>query len=89
MLEITLQLNTCEQNKNMSLLTSSFFKILLEPASLSPNPQSAKVGYSRLNLFYYSIKSLSLFNPLSPHDALKHHFTSLKTDLIFLQLGVL
>ena len=30
-----------------------------------------------------------LFNPLSPHDALKHHFTSLKTDLIFLQLGVL
>ena len=24
-----------------------------------------------------------LFNPLSPHDALKHHFTSLKTDLIF------
>ena len=25
------------------------------------------------------------FNPLSPHDALKHHFTSLKTDLIFLQ----
>ena len=28
-------------------------------------------------------------NPFSPHDALKHHFTSLKTDLIFLQLGVL
>ena len=28
-------------------------------------------------------------NPLSPHDALKQHFTSLKTDLIFLQLGVL
>ena len=28
-------------------------------------------------------------NPLSPHDALKHHFTSLKTDLIFLQLSVL
>ena len=27
-------------------------------------------------------------NPLSPHDALKHHFTSLKTDLIFLQLRV-
>ena len=30
-----------------------------------------------------------LFNSLSPHDALKHHFTFLKTDLIFLQLGVL
>ena len=26
-------------------------------------------------------------NPFSPHDALKHHFTSLKTDLIFLQQG--
>ena len=25
---------------------------------------------------------------LSPHDALKHHFTSLKTDIIFLQLGL-
>ena len=24
------------------------------------------------------------FNPLGPHDALKHHFTSPKTDLIFL-----
>ena len=28
-------------------------------------------------------------NPLSPHDALKHHFTSLKTGLIFLQLCAL
>ena len=28
-------------------------------------------------------------NPFNPHDALKHHFTFLKTDLIFLQLGVL
>ena len=29
------------------------------------------------------------FNPLGPHDALKHHFTSMKTDLIFLQIRVL
>ena len=29
------------------------------------------------------------FNPLSLHDALKHHITSLKTDLIFPQLRVL
>ena len=27
--------------------------------------------------------------PLSPHDALKHHFKSLKTDLILLQPRVL
>ena len=26
-------------------------------------------------------------NPLSPHDALKHHLTSLYTDLILRQLG--
>ena len=29
------------------------------------------------------------FNHLNPHDALKHHFTSLKTDLIFVQQRVL
>ena len=27
-------------------------------------------------------KIILFFNPLSPHDALKHHFTSLETDLI-------
>ena len=32
--------------------------------------------------------SAPAFNPLSPHDALKHHFTSLKADLIFLQQRV-
>ena len=30
-----------------------------------------------------------VLNPLSPHDALKHHFISLKIDFIFLQLTVL
>ena len=30
-----------------------------------------------------------IINPLSPHDALKHPFTFLKTYLIFLQLRVL
>ena len=29
--------------------------------------------------------TIHLLSPLCPHDALKHHFTSLKTDLIFLQ----
>ena len=28
-------------------------------------------------------------NPLNPHDAIKHHFTSLKTYFIFLQPRVL
>ena len=35
------------------------------------------------------ITHISTFNPLSLHDALKPHITSLKTDLIFLQLTVL
>ena len=30
-----------------------------------------------------------VFSPLSPHDALKHHLTSLKTNFIFLQARVL
>ena len=30
-----------------------------------------------------------VFNPLRPQDALKHHFKSLKIDLIFLQQRVL
>ena len=33
------------------------------------------------------ITDMCLVNPLRPHDALKHHFKSLKTDLIFLKLG--
>ena len=34
-------------------------------------------------------KIIQRFNPLSPHDALKHHFTSQKIHLILLQLEVL
>ena len=34
------------------------------------------------------VDAIPIFNPLSPHDALKHHFTSLKTHLILLQLRV-
>ena len=42
--------------------------------------------------FLVYIETFQRFNPLNPHDALKHHFTSLKTGFIFLfflQLGVL
>ena len=38
-----------------------------------------------LSMYYFIV----LFTPLSPRDALKHHFTSLKIDLIFLQPRVL
>ena len=36
-----------------------------------------------------SMRWVGFFNPLSPHDALKHDFTSLKTGLIFLQIRAL
>ena len=32
----------------------------------------------------WDLKMYCLFNPLSPNDALRHHFTSMKTDLILL-----
>ena len=47
-------------------------------------------GYYR-GWYYLSILYLVwiyVFSPLSPHDALKYHFTSLKTEIIFLQLRV-
>ena len=47
--------------------------------------RSGPSGASIMNQWFSYIKEL---NHLSPHDALKHHFTSLKTDLIFLHLGV-
>ena len=43
--------------------------------------------------YLYNVKlasvnlSETVIHPLSPHDALKHHFTSLTTDLIFLKQG--
>ena len=36
-----------------------------------------------------TVASQRSFNPFSPQNALKHNFTSLKTDLIFLQRRVL
>ena len=41
--------------------------------------------FPQLPKYKYGIQ----FNPLSPHDALKHHFTFLKAPLIYLQLRVL
>ena len=49
---------------------------------------SILVNIHRMYMKCYVIIS-HFVNPLSPHDALKHHFTSLKTDLIFLQLRIL
>ena len=39
------------------------------------------------NYIICKYKIYQRFNPLSPHDALKHHFTSLKTDLFSYNQG--
>ena len=47
---------------------------------------------TRMGTFLYSMAMLGLnvsiiyMNPLSPHNAIKHHFTSMKTQFISLQL---
>ena len=45
--------------------------------------------YDRSTWFIQTYFIALRFNPSSPHDALKHHFTSLKTGLIFLQIRAL
>ena len=45
--------------------------------------------YEEDTVYYCQYGALSYINPLSLHDAFKRHFTSLKTDLIFLQPKVL
>ena len=50
------------------------------------------VLFSHVNFRTTSANTLTstlTLNPFNPHDASKHHLTSLKTDLIFLQLRVL
>ena len=45
-------------------------------------------GYRCVPLFVHSGLP-NTFNPLSPHDALKHYFTSMKTYLTFLKQRIL
>ena len=54
-------------------------------------PLCKKTNKRLISKFTASVNDriFTLFTPLSPHDALKHHFTSLKTDFIFLQQRVL
>ena len=44
---------------------------------------------TKTTLYYSTEYGLLILSPLSPHDALKHHFTFLKTVSIVLQLRVL
>ena len=53
-----------------------------------PQPHVVE-NYSYLFNFRLNIYKSWMFYPLSPHDAIRHHFTSLKRDLIFLQPRVL
>ena len=49
---------------------------------LQPVRNISAVYCVRINITFFS--EAIIINPLSPHDALNHHFTSLKTDFIFL-----
>ena len=53
------------------------------PYDIQPKPNKTTMPMSAMK------SKQTVFNPLSPHDALKHHFTSMKTDLIFIQQRVL
>ena len=74
--------------------------VLLCMSDMQCNTNNFKANHSNCLLFNHDSHDWKVgsycglpwnysFNPLSPHDALKHHFTSLKTDLINLQLRVL
>ena len=52
----------------------------LDALSICANKMSLITGH----YFYYTVA-----NPLSPHDAIMHHFTSLKIQFISLKLRVL
>ena len=60
---------------------SSTYKV---PNIKTQQDKGTRVCYQIIGGLTYKL----LFNPLSPHDVLKHHFTSLKTYLIFPQLRV-
>ena len=52
------------------------------------NKNSFRLICHKQNVYVHTLRKSTFFNSLSPHDALKHHFISLKTDFIFLQLRV-
>ena len=47
--------------------------------------KNKKIYISIHCLYHATLVITECNNPLSPHDTLKHHFTSLKTDSIFLK----
>ena len=51
----------------------------MEDERTYPNTEKINVNFNRCPINY----------PFNPHDALMHHFTYLKADLIFLQPMVL
>ena len=54
-------------------------------SSKSVHPRAESVNATNhIPKLIYANNAKNYFNFLSPHGAVKHHFTSLKTDLIFL-----
>ena len=53
-------------------------QVYISGASFKPN----RMPLEMIQLLIVVVSQFNSFNPLSPHNALKHHITSLKTDLI-------
>ena len=59
----------------------------VSPKALQSEETNNRESHTKYFINFYS--DSNLFNPLSPHDALKHHLASLKNDLISWNLAVL
>ena len=72
------------------ILAKNWLNINRQPAQFTWScSREQKVVWESRRWLIVDIDNRGHFNPLSPHDALKHHFASLKTQLIFSQLRVL
>ena len=72
--------------RNMIFLWKSCTKRDSKPTAGSDIDKAPRSNYCAMSLSKRLKGSGATINPLSPHDALKHLVTSLKTDLVFLQL---
>ena len=61
------------------ILWKSIHKQIAQLRVKPVEPHKSNAAFLALRIYF----RLLVVNPLSPHDALKHHFTPLKTYLIF------
>ena len=78
-------------SKHTQQLTCNQSRVVSGDHVVKPANSCPSLSCYAVSILPHGLQSVSrlntelALNPLSPHDALKHHFTFLKTDLIFLQ----